>query len=261
MARKIPVLLALMLLPALAFAQAETTGKVSGTVKDETGNPVAGASVKVVSSALQGERTTTTSDTGDFLMALLPVGAYSVTISAAGLQPVDVSFRLGVGQNVPLSVVLKKGPEVTESVTVLGTTSKLETTVLGENFNYPTHVEELPIQNRAIEAVATYAPNISFGPSTNTLSIAGAPSFDTTVLLDGSEVSDPYFGSAPELFLEDAVEEVQVLTAGVPARYGRFQGGVINAITKSGGNTFDGTLRAEFTNEAWNSATPAHEDR
>jgi outer membrane receptor protein involved in Fe transport len=81
------------------------------------------------------------------------------------------------------------------------------------------------------------------------------------VLLDGSEVSDPYFGSAPELFLEDAVDEVQVLTAGVPARYGRFQGGVINATTKSGGNTFDGTVRADFSNEVWNGTTPVHEDR
>jgi outer membrane receptor for ferrienterochelin and colicin len=261
MVKKALTFFALSLLPVAALAQAETTGKVSGTVKDEAGNPVAGASVKVVSSALQGERETTTGPTGEFLMALLPVGAYSLTVSAPNLQPVEVSFRLGVGQKVPLEVVLKRGPEVTESVTVLGTTSKLETTVLGENFNYSTQVEELPIQNRAIEAVATYAPNISFGPSANTLSIAGAPSFDTTVLLDGSEVSDPYFGSAPELFLEDAVEEVQVLTSGVPARYGRFQGGVINAITKSGGNTFDGTVRAEFTNEVWNAPTPLDEHR
>ena len=46
-------------------------------------------------------------------------------------------------------------------------------------------------------------------------------------------MSDPYFGSAPELFIEDALEEVQVMTSGVSARYGRFQGGVINATTKS----------------------------
>ena len=80
MVKRVLILAALALLAAAALAQAETTGKVSGTVKDEAGNPVAGASVKVVSSALQGERETTTGATGEFLMALLPVGAYSLTV-------------------------------------------------------------------------------------------------------------------------------------------------------------------------------------
>src|SRR4029450_1720687 len=106
---------------------------------------------------------------------------------------------------------------------------------------------------------AQLAPNISFGPTPGTLSISGAPSFDTTVLLEGSEVSAPYFGSAPGVYGEEALEEVQVLTSGIGARYGRFQGGVINAVTKSGGNTFDGSVRVDLTNQEWNQKTPAHE--
>jgi hypothetical protein len=132
----------------------------------------------------------------------------------------------------------------------------LTTTTGGENFNYDRQINSLPIIQRAPERVAELAPNISFGPTPNTLSIAGAPSFDTVVMLDGAEVSDPYFGNQPVVFLEEALEEVQVLTTGIQARYGRFQGGVINATTKSGGNTFAGSARVDFDKESWNQKTP-----
>jgi hypothetical protein len=255
-------MLFLFCLPALVFGQAQTTGRVTGTVVDEEGNPVAGARVTLISSALQGERVVTTSDDGGFLAALLPVGPYAVEVVAPGTQPVSISFRLGVGQTVPLDIVLEKGEPFVEEVTVHGPAVPLATTVLGENFDYAATVEELPIQARNIANVASYAPNVAEGPTGSTLAISGAPSFDSVMLLDGAEISDPYFGTfTVGLYLEDSIEEVQVMTAGVSARYGRFQGGVINAITKTGGNTFDGIFRAEFSNESWNSQTPFGEDQ
>lgn len=259
--RRFLLCMAILLIPALVFGQAQTTGRVTGKVVDEEGNPVAGARVTLISSALQGERIVKTADNGVFLAALLPVGPYAVEISAPGMSPISLSFRLGVGQTVPLDVVLKQGEQIVEEVTVYGTATPLETTSLGENFDYAVGVEELPIQNREVERVAEFAPNVAFGPTPNTLSISGAPSFDTVVLLDGAEVSDPYFGSAPTLYLEDAVEEVQVMTSGISARYGRFQGGVINAITKSGGNTFEGMFRASFNKQSWDSQSPFGEDQ
>jgi outer membrane receptor protein involved in Fe transport len=109
--------------------------------------------------------------------------------------------------------------------------------------------------------VALLAPNISIGPTEDTIAISGAPSFDTTVLLDGAEVSDPYFGAAPIVYIEDAVDEIQILATGVSARYGRFQGGVVNAVTKSGTNEFHFTLRAELENQSQNGQTPFGEDQ
>ncbi len=69
--------------------------------------------------------------------------------------------------------------------------------------------------------------------------------------------------SAPpnDLFIEDAIEETQVLTSGISAEYGRFTGGVVNAITKSGGNDFSGSFRADFTNPSWRDETPFEEDQ
>ena len=258
---KLLVAAVLLLLPVIALNAAELTGRVTATVVDEEGNPVADARVEFISPSLMGERVQNTDADGRLTSSLLPVGAYAVTVSAPGKQTVTLSLRVGVGQAVPLSVTLKSGEDLVEEVVVYGAATKLETTAGGENFNYDTAIEGLPIQNRAIEGVASFAPNVSFGPTPGTLSISGAPSFDTVVMLDGAEMSDPYFGSAPTLFLEDAIEEVQVLTSGVSARYGRFQGGVISAITKSGGNTFDGVVRYEFSKESWNGQTPFGEDQ
>ena len=248
--------LLLLLVPTLVLAQADLTGRVTGVVTDEEGNPIAGARIELISPAMLGDRVIKTDESGKYLAGLLPVGAYALTVSAPNMQSMTYSFRIKVGGTQPLDITLKAGEALVEEVTVYGTATALATTTLGENFNYDTAVEELPIQNRNIEAVAALAPNIQFGPTPGTLAISGAPSFDTVVLLDGAEISDPYFGGGPTVFLSDAIEEVQVMTSGVSARYGRFQGGVINAITKSGGNTFDGTIRAEFDNDSWNSKTP-----
>lgn len=252
--------LTVLLAPTLVLGQAETGGKVSGTVVDQDGHALSGVRITLSSPALMGERTVTTDEGGKFVAPFLPPGAYLLDVAAPGQQSAQYTMRIGVGQDVPLDIVLKEGAGMVETVHVYGTMSKLETTAGGENFD-SREIDQLPVTNRGIERIAELAPNISFGPTPNTLSIAGAPSFDTVVLLDGAEVSDPYFGSAPDVYLEEAVEEVQVLTTGVSARYGRFQGGVINAVTKSGGNTFDGSARIDLSREDWNQTSPAREER
>ncbi len=75
-------------------------------------------------------------------------------------------------------------------------------------------------------------------------------------MLNGVDVNDNLFGSPQNLFIEDAIEETQVLTSGITAEYGRFTGGVVNAITKSGGNTFSGSYRTNLTNPRWTKQTP-----
>jgi hypothetical protein len=254
-------ILLVLLASTAGFGQAELTGRISGRVVDEEDRALADVRVTFVSPALQRERVVVTAQNGTFLAALLPVGAYSVSFTSPGYAPVEVSFRLGVGQTFPLDIILKRGEQLVEEVTVYGKVSRLETTTLGESFDYRDTVESLPIQDRTIEGVATYSPNISFGPTAGTISISGAPSFDNIVLLDGAEVSDPYYGDVWDLYFEDAIEELQVMSSGVSARYGRFQGGVMNAITKSGGNTFDGTLRVEFDKQSWNSQSPFGEQQ
>ena len=75
-------------------------------------------------------------------------------------------------------------------------------------------------------------------------------------MVNGVDVNDNLFAQPQNLFIEDAIEETQVLTSGISAEYGRFTGGVVNAITKSGGNTFSGSYRMNLLNPAWTDETP-----
>jgi len=259
MRKALLLMLALGILPTLAFAQAETTGRLSGTVTTEANEPVADAEVVVESPALQGQRKTTTDSQGRFLIALLPPGLYTARISSPNMTPRDYKFRVSVAQTVPLEVTLKQGAALEEEVAVYAPAVKMETTTGGENFNYEGQIDLLPVTNRQIDIVANLAPNTSFGPTANTIAISGAPSYDNSVLLDGSDISDPFYSGGTVVYLEEAIEEVQVMTNGISARYGRFQGGVINATTKSGGNTFDGTFRVDLNKQSWNSQTPFNE--
>ena len=96
--------------------------------------------------------------------------------------------------------------------------------------------------------IAVLAPGLTDNtPNAGQVTIAGSFAYDNVFLLDGVDINDNLFGNANNLFIEDAIEETQVLTSGISAEYGRFSGGVINAVTKQGGNKFSGSFRANFT--------------
>lgn len=258
--RRIEFLTVLLLSLLGGRVVAETTGRIVGRLTDESGAPVAAVRVTATNAALDLAREVTSNDDGEFVLALLPTGEYQVAFEAAGWQPKIFRFTLGLGESVPLDVRMEPGEVISEEILVTGDQSAMETTTVSESFRYDDQVEQLPLIDRTLDGVAQYAPNVAIGP-TGDIAISGAPSFDTMVMLDGAEISDPYFGGAPVVYIEDAIEEVQILTSGVSARYGRFQGGVVNAVTKSGSNEFAGALRLELSNQSWNSTTPFGEEQ
>ena len=93
------------------------------------------------------------------------------------------------------------------------------------------------------------------GPS-GAYSISGSMSFENLFMINGVNVSENLRGQAYDLYIEDAIQETTVATAGVSAEYGRFGGGVVNVITKSGGNLFSGSFRDTLNNDNWRKLTP-----
>ena len=93
-------------------------------------------------------------------------------------------------------------------------------------------------------------------PNAGQVVINGAFAWDNVFMINGVDVNDNLFAQPQNLFIEDAIEETTVLTNGISAEYGRFSGGVVNAVTKSGGNTFSGSYRANLLNPAWTEETP-----
>ena len=239
---------AILLVGVSAFAQ--TTGTIVGTVTT-AGAPLPGATVTISSPALQGVRTTVTGPNGDFTFAALPPGKYSVTAELEGMQKVTQTANVRLAETARADVDLKVS-KVAEAITVTATApSVLETPTVSTSLTRE-QVEALPL-GRTIAQRIQLAPGVNnAGPNNQTI-INGAPSYDNLYLVNGVVVNDSIRGQPENLFIEDAVQETTLLTGGVSAEYGRFTGGVVNTLTKSGGNEFSGSFRDNITNPKWSS--------
>ena len=239
------------LVSASAWAQTIPTSTLSGKVTvQDAGIP--GVTVTVSSPQLQGARTTVTRSGGDYIVPLLPPGDYTVSFELAGMQPVTKSVALTAARNDHRLDVELSPTQVAEAVTVTDETpvaAALDTTQVSSNFRSDL-IEALPV-GRTLTAVTLLSPGVNAnGPGGNTM-ISGAMSFDSLYLVNGAIVNENLRGQPHSLFIEDAIQETTIMTGGVPAEYGHFTGGVVSAITKSGGNNFRGSLRTSFTNESW----------
>jgi Carboxypeptidase regulatory-like domain/TonB dependent receptor/TonB-dependent Receptor Plug Domain len=256
MRRNLFLVLALVLAVAGgAFAQGTQSGTLSGTVLSSDRQPLPGVTVNLKSPALLGTRSAVTDANGGYIFKALPPGSYKVTYDLAGFATVERAVTVVLGGIVPADVTLKVAT-VQETVTVTGEApSPLSTTQVGANIKKDT-VDTLAT-GRTLQGIATLAPGLTTNtPNAGQVTIAGSFAFDNVFLLDGVDINDNLFGSANSLFIEDAIEETQVLTSGISAEYGRFSGGVINAITKRGGNQFSGSLRGNFSKPQWRDETP-----
>jgi outer membrane receptor protein involved in Fe transport len=243
-----------LLVGVSAFAQ--TTANLTGSVTSDN-SPLPGATVTISSPAMQGTRTAVTSSNGDYSFAAVPPGIYTVTIELAGLQTVKKTVDVRLAQVARADADLKPS-RVTESITVTATApSVLETPQVSTSLTRE-QVEALPI-GRTIAQRIQLAPGVNNAGPNNQTVINGAASYDNLYMVNGVVVNDSIRGQPENLFIEDAIQETTLLTGGVSAEYGRFTGGVVNTLTKSGGNEFTGSLRDGWTNPQWTKLTEFHD--
>ena len=247
-------------LRAEAAAQGNPTGTISGHVVDPGGLAVPGASITVASPALQGVRIATTSANGDYIVPFLPAGEYEVTVELQGFRTVkrtNVAVKMAETQTLDVTLALAT---IEESVTVTGQSPEIvPSATVASNFKKET-LERLPV-GRALNDAVLLAPAVAgTGPSGNIM-MAGALSFESQYLVNGVVINENLRGQALNLFIEDAVQETKVSTGAISAEFGRFGGGVVNMVTKSGGNLFNGSFRTTFNNDAWRSLTPFPTDQ
>jgi outer membrane receptor protein involved in Fe transport len=246
--------LCLLALLVATGASAQTTASLTGTVTTD-GAPLPGVTVTITSPQMQGQRTTTTGEAGGYSFTALPPGTYTVTVELQGMQTETRQVQIGVGQTGRTDVALRVAG-ISEAITVTaGAPSVLETPTVTTNFEQEL-VDQLPIA-RTVLAAAQLAPGVNANTVSNSqLSISGSPGYDNLVMVNGVAVTEAIRSQALNLFIEDAIQETTIMTAGISAEFGRFTGGVVNSITKSGGNTFTGSLRDSLTNDAWTTENP-----
>jgi hypothetical protein len=231
-----------------------TTGNLVGTVTAD-GAALPGVTVTITSPSLQGTRSTVTADTGGYAFPSLPPGDYSVSFELSGMQTVTKKLRVNLAQTSRGDADLRPSA-LTEAITVTASApAALETTEVSTNFSSET-IAELPTLNRTIATAALIAPGVNDAGPNKQVVISGAQSFDNLFLVNGVVVNENLRGQPHNLFIEDAIQETTVLSGGaISAEYGRFTGGVVSTITKSGGNEFSGSFRDSFRNDDWQSKT------
>jgi hypothetical protein len=237
------------------YAQGLQTGVITGTITSNDGLSMPGASITIESPALQGTQSAVTDVNGIYVVRGLPPGEYTVTIAMDGMATVKRATRVQLGRTIQVDAALAPAA-IAEQVTVRGESAPVVTNpTIGANFNTAL-INQLPT-GRTPFTIAELAPGLTDnGPNAGQITIAGAFAYDNVFLINGVDVNDNIFGTNNNLFIEDAIEETQVLTSGISAEYGRFSGGVVNVVTKRGGDIFSGSYRHNLSNAAWTDEVP-----
>jgi hypothetical protein len=238
------------------FGQGAQTGTVSGVVRSTDELPLPGATVTATSPDLQGSLTAVTDANGVYFLRGLAPGAYRIEIEMPGFQSAvrsDVQIRVGGVADVDAVLPVAA---LTESVTVTAKAPAPAANPGAVQTYRKADVDALPVGRRPTD-VAELAAGVTTNVfNTGQLTLAGSFGFDNVFMINGVDVNDNVQGTSNNLFIEDAVQETSVLAHGVSAEYGRFSGGVVSVVTRSGGNRFSGSFREGLSNPAWIVETP-----
>jgi Carboxypeptidase regulatory-like domain len=247
-----------------AFAQ-EVTASITGTVTDQSGAAVPGATVTAKSVERGLVYTAVTNDSGLYRVAQLPVGTYEVKVEKPGFASASIPpFVLTLNQIARIDIGMKVG-QVSETVEVTGTAPVLETDVTQVDtvINSATN-DNLPLASRNYVQLTLLTPGAvttnpaSFTSGNNTDFYSGRPLINgnreqaNNFLLDGmdnNQVSDNLLGYTPA---PDAIQEFNLITSNAPAEFGNFQGGIVNTTIKSGTNQYHGDAWEFFRNDVLN---------
>ncbi len=218
---------------------AQTTGRIQGTVTDNSGAAIPGVAVSVSSSSLQGVHSTITDNKGEFRFASVPPGSYSVKLELAGFKTVNQSgVVVGIDRTVSLPFKLEVAA-LSETVSVTGESPVIDTSSSSTGVNATADLfNRLPVQ-RDIYAIATRGAGHAGRRRRNRRSTARRGA-ENNYIIEGLNTTGIRSATQGKTLNFDFVEEIEVKTGGLPAEYGRMTGGVLNVLTKSGGNNVQG---------------------
>ena len=250
-ATKLFLLFAALLTLFVSPVLAQTSGSISGEVKDEKQAVVTNATVTVRNVKTNETRTTSTDGDGRYRFTGMPVGDYEISVESTGFAKyVQSGISLVLNQAATVDVSLKAGG-VTEVVNVVENASILNTTSTEVGTRFDTRrLSELPIAtNRNVYNVALSAAGVSQLQSnqsgfTNGINYSsnGGRLRSNNFLLDGQDNNDfGVGGGVVQLNNPDLIQEVRLVTNQFSAEYGRNSSSVFNAITKSGSNEYHGS--------------------
>lgn len=246
------------ILPLLFLASAasvsmfgqERYGEFSGTVTDGTGAAVPGAKVTFVNKTSNVVRSTVSGADGSYIERNVEPGRYTFRVEAKGFSIYEVpDINLLVGRALRVDAPLKVGGidqviQVTDAAPQIDTGSvSITHNVTAEEF------DRLP-KARTFQGLALASPSVNSGEIEGGFQVNGASGAENQFVIDGVSVTSLLNGKSRQGAVFEILQEVQVKTTGVEAEYGGAMGGVISAITKSGGNAFHGDVHYYYNGNA-----------
>jgi outer membrane receptor protein involved in Fe transport len=236
-----------------ALAAAQTTGEIRGTVVDARGGGLPGATVDVTSPSLQGSRTTVTGAGGSFQLPALPPGTYKVTVTLAGFGKAEQQTQVRLDATASVAVTLQVA--ATEQIVVTGEAPVVDVSTTTGGSNYGSSViDRLPVGRNYTDIVKSN-PGVSQDRADRqgraaALTVYGSTSAENSFIIDGVDTTNVIRGLQGKVINNEFIQEVEVKTDSYRAEYGNATGGIINVITKSGGNTFNGSVFGRYNSAA-----------
>ena len=231
-----------------AWAQSATAGAVQGVVSDNAnGQALTGVTVVVTSPALQGTQSGISETTGFYKITNLPPGTYVVTFYYANVTVRRTDIIVNANKTTPVFVKLdltQVGGEVIEikGTPNIDTTSTTQGITIGRDYT-----RNIPVPGRSFEDTLGAAAG-SAGDDLG-VSFSGSTSLENQYIVDGVNTTGLTFGTVGSPIINQFIEEIEIITGGYQAEYGRATGGVVNVVTRSGSNEFHGTVWTEVTSD------------
>jgi hypothetical protein len=247
---KFPTLI--LIIPILLFISASSlsygqilTGKITGVVTDEEGSPLPAVTIEASSPSFMGQQTAVTSGKGTYRLANLPPGLYKVVFTLPGFQRVERE-DIKVTINTTVTLIISMRPEtLAETVEVTAKAPVIDVTNSGMSTSFSSEdINNIPAGRHSFADIIKQAPGMLAQEESGELrwSFAGSGVQANAIYYDGVDQSSPELGIPWTNPGQDIFEEVEVSGVGIAAEYGLITGAVINIVTKSGGNKFEGAL-------------------
>ena len=257
----IVAVLALLWAGSVSAQGASTTGQIRGQVMAEDGQPITGASIIATNSETGLQRSTISNDRGLYMIMLLPPGRYAVRVEMLGYaeQTAD-EVRVSLGQASTVNFEMTTEAVEIEGINVQARRGEIDVTdgsvaqLVSEE-----EIEGLPALGRDFTNFIELSGLVSPDPANSTggqFSIAGQRASQTNLQIDGVDANNSFFGEnrggsrIPFVFSLESIREFQVIANGFDVEFGSYTGGVVNVITRGGGNEFEGTAYANYQSDA-----------
>src|SRR5258706_553595 len=246
---------------AVSAAAQLTTATIHGKVANPNGTALPAAEIDAVNAASGFVKTVMSGPDGSYTMAGIQPGVYNLVVAAPGFQPRNETVQVLLGQNVELNFTMSADASMNQTITVVGNqlvetrTSEAATNVT------PQQMESLPQGDRNFLNFAQLAPGIRLSTDPQRKTIAGdaQPAEQTNVFIDGVSFKNDVLqgglvgqdSSRGNPFPQNAVQEFRVITKNFSAQYDHASSAIITAVTKSGGNQFEGNAFYYYQPKQW----------